>query len=277
MKNIFKLMGIALIAGSLFVACTDPEEETTQYTITTEVNSAVMGTVTGGGVYDEGATCTLKAIPNQGHRFVQWQDANTSNPRVFTVTEDATYTATFEVETGVMVTFGDVNWNAGYVNAQLANNGILIAAGQTNSNSYPIISLQYVGQSIGTGTFSGTSDLADTTIQGEDYVVAHHSNPRVWYFENGTVAWGSSQTGDWWGKSVTMNITALDADAMTVNMTVNATMAHMTDIVTAEGVTSLDINECETRDLTVNVVNQELTAYQGKGIVNTVTYMPLAK
>ena len=281
MKNIFKLMGIALIAGSLFVACTDPEEETTQYTITTEVNSAVMGTVTGGGVYDEGATCTLKAIPNQGHRFVQWQDANTSNPRVFTVTEDATYTATFEVETGVMVTFGDVNWTAGYVNAQLASNAVMVAAGQTNSNTYPIIKIQNMWEtgSPSDGTYQGAPAI---TPSGETSVNIGFGNPYVWYFENGNVQLSSQsgstiQTGDWWGKSVTMNITALDADAMTVNMTVNATMAHMTDIITPEGLTSIDLDDAEARDLTMNIVNQELTAYQGKGIVNTVAYMPLAK
>ena len=266
MKNIFKLMGIALIAGSLFAACTDPEgEETTQYTITTEVNSAVMGTVTGGGVYDEGATCTLKAIPNEGHRFVQWQDANTSNPRVFTVTEDATYTATFEVETGVMVTFGDVNWTAAYVNGVLYNNAILIAAGQTSSTSYPIINITSINTP-GTGTFNGAS-----SIDAEGHV--NMGNTYVWYYE--TVGdeipleytdGSSVDAGDWWSKSLSLNITAFDADAMTVSMLANATMAHVAEVY--EGTA---FENMTTRDLTVNVVNQTLSAPSKGAMLKSMT------
>ena len=37
----------------------------------------------------------ISAIPNYGYRFVHWDDNNTSNPRMVTVTEDKTYTATF--------------------------------------------------------------------------------------------------------------------------------------------------------------------------------------
>ena len=54
-----------------------------------------MGTVTGGGTYNGGATATLTATPNTGYHFVQWQDGNTQNPRTITVTGDATYTAAF--------------------------------------------------------------------------------------------------------------------------------------------------------------------------------------
>ena len=38
----------------------------------------------------------ISAIPNYGYRFVRWDDNNTSNPRTVTITEDKTYTATFE-------------------------------------------------------------------------------------------------------------------------------------------------------------------------------------
>ena len=254
MKNIFKFMGIALIAGSLMVACGPEEEETTQYTITTEVNSAVMGTVTGGGVYDEGATCTLKAIPNEGHRFVKWQDDNTSNPRVFTVTGDATYTANFEVETGVMVTFGDVNWTAAYVNGILYSNAIMVAAGQTSSTSYPIINIVNIATPA-TGTYTGGSSL-----DSEGHV--NMGNTYVWYYETVgdeielTYTDGSTvDAGDWWSNNVTLNITAFDADAMTVSMMANANMSHIAEVY--DGVA---FENMTTRDLTVNVVNQSLTS-----------------
>ncbi len=67
----------------------------TQYTLTAGSSDATMGSVTGGGTYNAGATATLTATPNTGYRFVQWQDGNTDNPRTVIVTSDTTFTATF--------------------------------------------------------------------------------------------------------------------------------------------------------------------------------------
>ncbi len=72
----------------------------TQYTITVTSANPTMGTVTGGGTYNDGATATLTAMPNAGYHFVRWQDGNTQNPRTVTVTGDATYTAYFEANGG---------------------------------------------------------------------------------------------------------------------------------------------------------------------------------
>ncbi len=66
-----------------------------QYEITTDVNPAEGGTVTGGGIYDYGSTATLTAIPNEGYVFLFWNDYSGANPRYITVTGNATYTATF--------------------------------------------------------------------------------------------------------------------------------------------------------------------------------------
>ena len=60
-----------------------------------------MGTVSGGGDYGYGSTVTIEAIPNAGYYFLQWNDGNTDNPRTITVTENATYTATFELIIGI--------------------------------------------------------------------------------------------------------------------------------------------------------------------------------
>ncbi len=68
-----------------------------QYTLTVNANNASMGSVSGGGTYAAGATATLTATPAAGHHFVQWNDGNTQNPRTVTVTANATYTATFAV------------------------------------------------------------------------------------------------------------------------------------------------------------------------------------
>ena len=47
-------------------------------------------------ICDDGQQVSITAVPEPGFQFTQWSDGNTSNPRTFTVTADATYTAHFE-------------------------------------------------------------------------------------------------------------------------------------------------------------------------------------
>jgi hypothetical protein len=46
-------------------------------------------------------TAIIEAIANTGYRFVKWNDGNTTNLRTFTVTQDTTFTASFESATGI--------------------------------------------------------------------------------------------------------------------------------------------------------------------------------
>ena len=71
------------------------EVPVTYYEITTNVSPVGAGTVTGGGTFPQGSSITLTATANPGYSFSQWQDGNTDNPRTITVTQNATYTATF--------------------------------------------------------------------------------------------------------------------------------------------------------------------------------------
>ena len=56
----------------------------------------LMGTVSGGDVYEEGTEVTITAYPNPGYRFVNWNGSITQNPYTFTAEANATYTANFE-------------------------------------------------------------------------------------------------------------------------------------------------------------------------------------
>ena len=49
-----------------------------------------------------GGTVTITAIPNEGYRFLTWNDGNTENPRTVTVTGNITYTAYFESTQGIV-------------------------------------------------------------------------------------------------------------------------------------------------------------------------------
>ena len=66
------------------------------YAITAKAGEG--GSVSGGGTFNYGATATLTATPEEGYRFKQWSDGNTSNPRSISVTGAATYTAEFEAD-----------------------------------------------------------------------------------------------------------------------------------------------------------------------------------
>ena len=73
------------------------------YTITAVANPEEGGTVEGEGIYIEGTTCTLSAMPNVGYSFINWTKGNevvSDEPTIsFEATEDATYVANFELNT----------------------------------------------------------------------------------------------------------------------------------------------------------------------------------
>lgn len=76
-----------------------PNEELDTFTITTESNPSIGGTMTGGGTYHYGATATLTAFPNENYLFVNWTKDGlqvSAEPTCHvTVREDATYVANF--------------------------------------------------------------------------------------------------------------------------------------------------------------------------------------
>ena len=74
------------------------------------------GKITGADTYTYGEEVTLKAVPDAGYVFVQWNDGETKNPRTITVTGDKTYSAEFapakytvtiEVENGTVTGAGN--------------------------------------------------------------------------------------------------------------------------------------------------------------------------
>ncbi|MBO7572132.1 MAG: DUF2436 domain-containing protein, partial [Bacteroidales bacterium] len=69
-----------------------------QFNITVVSANETMGTANGGGMYDYNAEIQISATPAEHYHFVSWNDGNTDNPRTITVTEDASYTATFAID-----------------------------------------------------------------------------------------------------------------------------------------------------------------------------------
>ena len=65
------------------------------YNVTLASANESMGTVAGGGSYDYKSEAVIRANSKSGYFFSHWSDGNKDNPRVITVTGDATYTANF--------------------------------------------------------------------------------------------------------------------------------------------------------------------------------------
>lgn len=64
--------------------------------ISATTSDNTMGSVTGGGEYDEDTEVTLTAIPTEGYEFVEWSDGSTENPYVFVANDNKNLTATFQ-------------------------------------------------------------------------------------------------------------------------------------------------------------------------------------
>lgn len=65
------------------------------YSITVNSDNAVMGGVTGEGIYQADSIAEIAAIPNHGYKFDHWQDNNIDNPRDIVVATNQTFTAYF--------------------------------------------------------------------------------------------------------------------------------------------------------------------------------------
>lgn len=85
------------------------EEKPEPVTYTISVSSAdnTMGTVTGGGKFEENSKVTLTAIPNTGYEFKNWSDKSTLNPYEITVTSDQSYIAYFAAKSYKVTFLGE--------------------------------------------------------------------------------------------------------------------------------------------------------------------------
>jgi hypothetical protein len=66
--------------------------------------TAENGDILDVGVYLEGDEVTITVTPAEGHKFVQWSDGVTDNPRTVVVTSDMTFTAVFELKEYTLTT-----------------------------------------------------------------------------------------------------------------------------------------------------------------------------
>ncbi len=136
-----------------------------------------MGTVTGGGEYDNGAVVTIKAEYNKGYRFVQWSDGNSENPRNIVMTDDITLSAMFSAisynSNGVALTTCGTDWGNSTSDRKLTNLALYAGIDTTEINittngSYHTIYHDYTNQVF-------------TAEKGSTIHIKVNSNDSIWW------------------------------------------------------------------------------------------------
>jgi hypothetical protein len=91
-------------AGTGYGSQKEFDTQTQQYTITVSANPSNGGSVTGGGTYNQGASCTVTATPASNYTFANWTEngnvASTQANYTFTVTGNRTLVANFNPNGG---------------------------------------------------------------------------------------------------------------------------------------------------------------------------------
>ena len=75
--------------------------ETTYYEITATATPTAAGAASGAGLYEQGTTCTVTALPNGGYSFVNWTENNV------VVSTDAAYSFTVEGNRALVAHFAE--------------------------------------------------------------------------------------------------------------------------------------------------------------------------
>jgi len=164
------------------------------YTIT--VKSGGNGTVSGGGSVNYNGSTTIKATPNTGYHFVKWSDGNTSASRTISnVKADATYTATFEINTYTI----SVSAGAG---GTVSGGGSVNHGGSTTINATPNTGYHFVNWDDGNTSASRTisnvtaSKTYTATFAINTYTISATASPAAGgsISGTGTFDYGSSTT-----------------------------------------------------------------------------------
>ncbi|MCQ2282085.1 MAG: T9SS type A sorting domain-containing protein [Bacteroidales bacterium] len=190
---------------AIFSKIPDPE-----YAVTVSSNNISMGNVIGSGSYTEGTSVELAAVPFEGYRFVQWNDGNTSNPRMIVVDQDSMFSAQFTtaqiistepIMHEIIVTVDSNSLGEGIGSGRFENNAVLqIFALQKTNQPFRFWN---DGNTDNPRTVTINSDTTFIAIFGQDaqYSITASVNPT----NAGTVAGTGSYVQ---GTAVTLSATA---------------------------------------------------------------------
>ena len=179
------------------------------YTITNSANPSSGGTVTGDGVYNYGASCTLTAVPAMGYTFINWTKngtvVSTNVNYTFTVTSSGTYTANFSNNAYQITATADPAMGGTITGAGSYNYGSSCTLMATAAAGYHFVNWTKNGQEVSTNAVYSFTVIEDATLvahfQLASYAISATSNPT----QGGTITGADTYN---YGQTCTLTATA---------------------------------------------------------------------
>ena len=251
------------------------------YTITVSANPTQGGSVTGGGTYQEGQSCTVSATANNGYVFTNWTEngnvVSTSARYTFTVNGNRTLVANFTQQNYTISVSANPN-NGGTVTGGGAfHYGDNCTVSATPATGYTFLRWTENGNQVSTNATYSFSVTGNRTLvaqfQVQSFTIGVSSNPN----NGGTVSGGGTYN---YGASCTVTATP-NQRFVFVNWTENGTPVSTSEsyTFTVTGNRNLIANfEGETIEIKVNIdpadaaeVTGEGTYHYGEQVILTVT------
>ena len=238
------------------------------YTITVSANPTNGGTVTGGGTYQEGQSCTVTATPNTGYNFTNWtengQVVATSASYTFTVTGNRTLVANFTQQQFTITATADPVNGGSVTGGGTFNYGQSCTLTATPATGYTFVNWTKNGQQVSTNaTYTFTVTESATYVahfQLQSFTITAVANPT----EGGTVIGGGTYN---YNQNCTLTATANEGYDF-VNWTENGIVISNEAIYTftVTGNRTLTANfELKTFEITASVDPEEAASINGAG------------
>ena len=241
------------------------------YTISVSANPTNGGTVTGGGTYQQGQSCTVHATANTGYTFTNWTEngnvVSTNANYTFTVTGNRTLVANFTQQqftitaTAYPTNGGTVTGNGTYTYGQSCTLSASSATGYTFVN-WTKNGIQV--STIATYTFTVTESATyQANFQLQSFTITANANPT----EGGSVSGAGTYN---YNQSCTLIATAnegYDFVNWTENGNVVSNEAAYTFTVTGDRTLTANF-ELKTFEIVASVDPEEAASISGAGTYN---------
>ena len=253
------------------------------YLISVSANPSAGGTVSGGGSYSHGSTCSLTATPNAGYTFLRWtkngSQVSTSASYTFTVTEAASYVAVFSQNSYTITASANPSDGGSVSGAGSYSYGETCSLTATPGTGYSFVRWTKNGSQVSTSatySFTVTENASYVAVFSlNSYTITASANPS----EGGTVSGGGSysygstcsltatpntgyafvnwtENGSAVSSDATMSFTVTGNRSLVANFTVSQSDCHWipsdsqyANTMTAIGVIQIDGVEQRTTDL----------------------------